>query len=69
MAYTDSTPFKIPRRYQAEGGVSAETITGHKTLVYTDSQVQLLKTTTGAHHCTCLDPEDGAHFWINVIKA
>lgn len=64
MAYTDPTPFKIPRRYENAGGVNPETITLNKALTYSDSQYQLLKNTTGALDVILPDPSDGASFWI-----
>tara|TARA_Y100001963_G_C6760658_1_gene439299 strand:+ start:251 stop:568 length:318 start_codon:yes stop_codon:yes gene_type:complete len=64
MAYTDPTPFKIPRRYENAGGVNPETITVNKTLTYTDSQYQLLKNTTGSLDVILPSPSDGASFWI-----
>ena len=64
MAYTDPTPFKIPRRYANAGGVNPETITTNKTLTYTDSQYQLLKNTTGSLDVILPAYSDGAYFWI-----
>ena len=64
MAYTDATPFKIPRRYENAGGVNPETITTNKTLTYLDSQYQLLKNTTGSLAVILPASSDGASFWI-----
>ena len=67
MAYTDPTPFKIPRRYQAASGVNVETITTAKTLTYSDSMVQLLDNSTGGTLEVILpDYNDGAIFAIKA---
>ncbi len=64
MAYTDPTPFKIPRRLENKGGVNPETITTNRTLTYSDSQYQLLKNTTGTLDVILPSFSEGAHFWI-----
>lgn len=64
MAYTDPTPFKVPRRYENAGGVNPETITTNKTLTYADSQYQLLKNVTGSLDVILPAFSDGASFWI-----
>ena len=64
MAYTDSTPFKIPRRYQAVGGVNVETITVARTLTYADSMIQLLDNSTASLELFLPAYNEGALFAI-----
>lgn len=64
MAYTDKQEFKIPRHIVQKDGINPETITTNKTLVYSDSQYQLLKNNTGSLDCILPSYKNGASFWI-----
>ncbi len=64
MAFTDKSEFNVPRHIVQKGGVNPETITTNKTLVYSDSQYQLLRNNTGSLDCILAAYKDGASFWI-----
>ena len=64
MAFSDKAEFKIPRHIVQPGAVNPETITGNKTLVYSDAQYQLLRNNTGTLDCILPSYKDGASFWI-----
>ncbi len=65
MAYTDNTPFKLPRRLENEGGVNIEQISGNRTLKYTDGQYQRLDAQSGGLEVILPEEKDGSWFVIN----
>ena len=64
MAYNDDVGYILDNPPILRGGVNSETITTNKTLTYSDSTYQLLKTTTGSLDVILPGPKDGASFWI-----
>ena len=65
MAYTDPTPFKIPRHFQFEDGVNIADMAGVTTLTYSDSQIQILSNDSGVALDLYLpEKKNGAYFWI-----
>lgn len=65
MAYTDPTPFKIPRHFQIENGVAIRDMSNVITLTYSDSQIQVLSNGSGVALDLYLpEKKNGAYFWI-----
>ena len=65
MAYTDASEFKIPRHIVLKNGVNTETITGVRTMSYSDIQIQILTNSSGsALDCKLPAAKDGAFFFI-----
>ena len=64
MSFSDKAEFRIPRHIVQPGMVNPETITGNKTLVYSDSPYQLLRNNTGTLDCILPAFKDGACFWV-----
>lgn len=70
MAFTDAAQFKIPRHIVQPGGVNIETITADKTLLYSDSQYQILTTNAGASLVVNLpEKKDGVSFFITCTSS
>lgn len=70
MAYTDDTPFKLPRRLVFEGGVNIETITADKTMSLEDSIYQVITNNKGSSATVKLPvKEDGAVYWFKCTAA
>ena len=70
MAYTDPTPFKIPRRFENKGGLDVTAITEDVTLTYKSGQYQIFTlTSVSAKTCILPAPVDGASFTIRNAAA
>jgi len=65
--FTGKNPFKIPRPIRMPGGFNEETLAGHKTLTYRDSQFQVLNADGAGREITLpvAGAKAGAFFWIS----
>jgi hypothetical protein len=64
MAFASDILFSIDTALQQKGLVNSELITTNKTLVYSDSSIQLLRNNTGSLDVILPAVKDGVYFWV-----